>query len=116
LFIAACGSPLQERNCTQDIRPGIWLWIVDSATGLPLAAGALAVAQEGMYLDTLFNPNPFDSSNALVTGVAERAGTYQLTVSHIDYNPWLREGMHVTRGKCHVNPILDTAYLVPSPP
>src|SRR5207248_3026156 len=93
--------------CTMEARPGISAIVRDSVTGAALAAGAIAVVREGAFLDTL------RGVDSLVSGVFERAGIYQLQVSHSGYQPWSRNGVRVSAGECHVETVRVVVLLVP---
>lgn len=112
---AACDDAARGFACTAEVRPGIVLEILDSVTNLPAAFGAVVVAKEAGYEDTLRMRGSIDSANAFVAGAFERAGTYALTVNQAGYVPWSQGSVQVTRGPCHVNPVQMTAHLLPSP-
>ena len=100
----ACGlTPV----CTLEARPGISAVVRDSVTGAGLAVGTIAVAREGVFLDTL------RGVDSLLWGVYERAGTYQLQVSRSGYQSWSRNGVRVSGGDCHVETARVLVLLVP---
>lgn len=116
LFSAACSSvndPGGGVVCTTEARAAISITVVDSLTGQPTAfTGLFARAVDGTYADSAsFFTNP--GSGAVSTGLAyERKGTYAVTVGAAGYQNWVKTGVNVTAGECHVNGVLLTARLV----
>ena len=102
---AACSD--FGKVCTAEARPGIRAVVRDSVTRAGLAAGTLAVAREGAFVDTL------RGIDSLMSGVHERAGTYQVQVSRSGYHPWARNGVRVSEGECHVETARVVVLLVP---
>jgi hypothetical protein len=70
--------------------------VVDAATATPVPGSLLAVASEGAFVDTL--ERVFD----VWAGVIEREGVYRLEVAAPGYHFWIREGIRVRGGACHV--------------
>lgn len=116
LFSSACGSvndPGDGLVCTTEARAAISLTVVDSLTGQPAAfTGLFARAVDGTYVDSAsFFTSP--GSGAVSTGLAyERKGTYTVTVGAAGYQNWVKTGVNVTAGECHVNGVVLTARLV----
>ena len=109
LMVAACNST--EENpvaCTTEARAAINVDVRDSLTGQPAAAGAIGVAAEGSYADTL---DAFSATS--LGGAYERAGTYAVTVRKPGYREWRRDGVVVTSDPCHIRPVQLQARLVP---
>lgn len=106
-LLAGCDLPF-ETACTDELRSGIAVSIVDAQTGASLAnlEGARAIAREGAYADTAM----FYGSSA---GIAyERVGTYTVTVEHPDYLLWSQSGVRVREADCgHVRTEPVTARL-----
>jgi hypothetical protein len=93
LLTASCDFPL---SCTLEARWGIRATVVNATTGAPVPGPLVAVAFEGALADTL--QRVFD----VWAGVIERAGVYRLAVSAEGYQLWIREGVRVREGRCHV--------------
>src|SRR4029077_10742261 len=107
IVTAACDGGL---ICTSEARPGISAIVRDSVTGAGLATGAVAVARERAFVDTL------RGRDSVMRGAYERAGTYQLEVSRSGYQPWAKSGVRVAEGKCHVATTRLAVFLVPTSP
>jgi hypothetical protein len=94
--------------CTLEARAGITVDVRDSASNTPAGKGSRIIAQEGAVADTsqqtLFGDGPYGL-------VYERAGTYTLSVTQNGYQPWIKTGVQVTKGSCHVNGVAITARL-----
>ena len=97
--------------CTEEARPGLSITVRDSLTGAAVANGVEVVAREGAWADTA-------QGSLLGSGVYslvyERAGVYDVTVSHPSYQVWVRAAVRVTEDECHVRTVLLVARLVPS--
>lgn len=96
--------------CTEEARPGLSITVRDSVTNTPIATGAEIVAREGEYADTA-------RGSLLGSGVYalayERAGVYDVTVSHPAYRLWTRAAVRVTADECHVQTVSLVARLQP---
>jgi hypothetical protein len=115
LFAVVACSGSTSPVCTQEIRPGLAVYVENSITGVGIASGASLVAQEGAYKDSVAAPDgrpDIDASPLLAA--AERAGTYQVTVTKTGYTPWTQSNVRVTANVCHVNTVTLTALLQPS--
>jgi hypothetical protein len=98
--MACTKKPAEEQvMCTMEARSALAIVVVDSATGAGLASAAMAVVTEGAFTDTL------RGVDSLLSGVHERAGTYRVEVTAPGYQPWMREGVLVTRDVCHVQTV-----------
>ena len=99
LPLAACEF---GQVCTTRIEFGITVTIVDSVSGEPRAAEAVAVARDGEYVDTL-SPSRFQGGVLISRqGVPERPGFYEVSVQAPGYLDWVQEGVMVRPGDCHV--------------
>jgi hypothetical protein len=79
----------------------IVLDITDSLTGAPAADGAVAIARDGAYVDTLRSRDrPEHPPGTVLSGVAYRQGTYDITVTKPGYRAWTRTGVVVTYSNC----------------
>ena len=98
--------------CTEEARPGLSVTVRDSVTGAAIASGVEIVAREGEYADTA-------RGSLLGSGVYalayERAGSYDVTVSHPSYQVWTRAAVRVTADECHVQTVSLLARLKPLP-
>ncbi len=117
LISAACGSvndPGDELVCTTEARAAISLTVVDSLTGQPAAfTGLFARVADGTYTDSTTHFFTTPGSGAVSTALAyERKGSYTVTVGAAGYQNWVKTGVNVTAGECHVNGVVLTARLV----
>ncbi len=97
--------------CTEEARPGLSITVRDSVTGAAVASGVEIVAREGQYADTARGSLLGSGVYALVY---ERAGSYDVTVSHPSYQVWARAAVRVTADECHVQTVAVVARLVPT--
>ncbi len=111
LVLSACSqnSP-QPRVCTALFAYGITVTVVDSVTGAPAASGAVLVARDGAYTDSVPTPGSWPNTSS-VAGAGERAGTYTVTILKPGYKPWTQTGVTVTKDECHVRGVALTAKL-----
>ena len=90
--------------CSTQYARGLELEIRDSRTGVPAAEGAVAIARDRWYVDTL----PLigwdaEGRQLYVGGLHERPGVYSVTVQKPGYRDWLVDRLELTRDECHVN-------------
>ena len=111
--VACAGST--SPVCTEDVRPALAVYVKDAVTGAGVASGASLVAREGSYKDSVAAPEGRpDLDNSPLYAAAERAGTYQLTVTKTGYGAWTQSNVRVTANECHVNTATLTALLQPT--
>lgn len=110
LVVGACDI-FGSEVCTLSIEPGIRVTITDSVSGEPRAADAVGVAREGMFVDTL-RPG-VSQGNVMISrqGADERPGFYEVVVRAPGYAEWVRNGVIVRAGDCHVNSVQLEARL-----
>lgn len=102
--------------CTAIAVPGIQVDVRDSVTGLPATDGALGIARDGAYADTLETlPTMGPLPSPTMLGAWERQGTYDVTVSRTNYLTWSAAGVRVTGDACHVTTVKLEANLQPGP-
>lgn len=107
-LMLACSTD-DSGGCLENVLPAIVVEIRDSTTSAPLAAGAVALVVDGAFSDTLRLVTPQDS--LFREGPDERAGTYDLTISHPGYATWTRSNIVVSRDACHVRTVQILAFL-----
>lgn len=92
--------------CTAAISRGIEVEVRDAQSGQPAAQGALGIAREGSYVDTLqivgWTSHPSAETALVVGGVEERPGLYSVRVEKVGYQPWERSGVRAEKGVCGV--------------
>jgi len=112
VLLPACRqSPSATPVCTMIFVYGLSVDVRDAVTGAGIAAGAVVVARDGDYSETL-ESGVVDSVS--VHGAGERAGTYIITVTRPGYAAWGSPPVTVTADQCHVHPALVTARLTPA--
>lgn len=109
----ACSASISP-VCTQEARPALTVYVKDSLTNAGTASGASLVVREGSYEDSVAAPDGRpDLDNSPLSAAAERAGTYQVTVTKNGYATWVKSNVRVTKNLCHVNTVTLTALLQP---
>ena len=104
------------RYCTTEAIAAISVEIRDVADARPLADSATARVTDGSFSDTLMVcALTMDYRPLSRCGVWERPGTYDVLVTRRGYLPWSQTGVHVSRGKCHVEPSHLRASLASAP-
>lgn len=114
LFGLAAGcreSPNPGPVCTMIFVYGLSVEVRDAVTGAGIASGAVVVARDGSYSETL-ESGPADSVS--VHGAGERAGTYTIIVTRPGYAAWTSPPVTVTADECHVHPEVVQARLAPA--
>jgi len=101
--------------CTSEARASIIVWVRDSVSGAPIAAGATLVLQDGAFADSITAADHFPNDWALQTMNSwERPGTYSVTVRRPGYADWSASNVVVSDGRCHVQTVVLTARLQPA--
>src|SRR5687767_8031193 len=95
LLAITSGACSGDNVCTAEPRLGISLEIRDSATNAPAAAGAIAVATDGAYVDSVNVTTPLHANLA-----GNRGGTYTVRVRKNGYSIWQRNNIVVPGGQC----------------
>ncbi|MCG8469403.1 MAG: carboxypeptidase-like regulatory domain-containing protein [Gemmatimonadetes bacterium] len=104
---SACGDTPEPIVCTDEFVYGL---IVDvhEGSGGPGTEGAVGVAIDGSFADTL---QSFDSVR--MVGAGERSGTYDVTIEKDGFATWSTANITVTADECHVTPVRLDAVLIP---
>jgi hypothetical protein len=102
LILGACG--ITDLVCTDEAAASLNVTVVDSVSEAPVL-DAVVWVQDGVFQDTL------EGGGGLWYGPWERAGTYDVHVEHPDYRSWLKSGVTVEDGRCHVQSRSLTARL-----
>ena len=110
LGLVSCDA-VEPLACTDQFVYGLAVEVVDATNGVGLAASATLTLRDGDFLQT--STESFDGLTLL--GAGERAGTYEVTVSHPGYADWMRSSIEVTADECHVIPVTLRAELVALP-
>ena len=116
-FVAGCSGPSLTNSpatCAAVYTPAVSIVVVDSISGVPLAAVASGTVQMPGVSDTLHHGSaPADS---LMFG-GSSPGTYGVTVTRAGYQPWARTGIVVAASAVCVAPVtVDLrARLQPAP-
>lgn len=105
VILAGCGESASPICSTQWVY-GLRIEVRDRATGAPAATGALVVAREGSYAETLRVVHELEA-----VGADERAGRYSLTISKPGYLTWEARGIRVSHDECHVKTVVVQAAL-----
>ena len=114
LVTSGCRLLDKERVCTLELRSGVSVSVRDSTTGAFAASGAKLVVRDGAYADSVSLPATPGATDAMsLGGAGERPGVYSLTVTKPGYRDWVKTGVRVTKGDCHVNTVALTALLQP---
>lgn len=88
-------------GCGEDgfARPGIVIEVRDARTGMPAWYDATVIARDGAYADTiagpLGHPPEYKDRVVLLWAAENRTGTYEVTITHPQYQTWYREGIRV---------------------
>ena len=115
LLALGCNTGPDEVACTENLAYGLTVRVTDSVTGVPAGRLATVVAQEGAYQETLLFMGDLGVADSLTFfGAAERAGTYQISVSKAGYQTWTRGGLEVLADVCHVHGVTVDAKLQPA--
>lgn len=101
LTTACDGQLIDPIQCTEELRAGITVEVVDRSTGQPLADEATLTLREADYVETW--TEAFDGRT--LAGAWERAGTYQVAVALDGYHIWIGSSVVVTTDVCHVHPV-----------
>jgi hypothetical protein len=106
-LVGACAEnpPLA---CTEEARPGLSVTVRDSVTSATVTDGVEVVAVEGAFADTARGSL---LGSGVYSLVYERAGSYEVTVTHPAYKTWRQSAVRVTADECHVRTVSLLARL-----
>jgi len=102
LPLAACG--LEPRACTTEAVAGINVAPRDSVTNVLITDSVSGFVAEGAYRDTL-------TSGTYLAAAYERPGVYTVHLSRPGFRHWVRGGIEVEEGECHVVPVTVVARM-----
>jgi hypothetical protein len=92
--------------CPAVISRGIEVEVRDAHSGQPAAQGAVGIAREGSYVDTLqivgWTSHPSAETALVLGGVEDRPGLYSMRVEKVGYQTWERSGVRAEKGVCGV--------------
>lgn len=108
-----CGIE-QPVVCGTSLGYGITVVVRDSVTGQAAAQGALAVARDGTYADTLRIIEGASGPPLMLGGVRSRTGTYTVRIEKPGYRPWDARDVNVYSGECGIQTTARTANLAPA--
>jgi len=111
LLVGVIAAGCESAVCTLEARSAFGITVTDSITGANLAPTATVRVTEGSFSDTLVAFPAPPASNAIYSGLYERAGVYEVTVTHPAYLTWRRTNVRVSDGICHVEPQVFTVRL-----
>jgi hypothetical protein len=118
LTLTACDAitGLFPGDCTTMPVPAIRIDVVDSITGVTIGSGATVRVRDGSFTYSLVVPtDPTSGAPGPISLGFERAGVYQISVSHPEYRDWSASDVRVTRDRCHVRTAILVARLVHAP-
>ena len=116
LAAAAAGLLMACEPCDTSIVPSIVVEVVDSVTGEAAASGALGLATDGGYTDTLQAYGVDEIGRPLsLASRGERVGTYSVRVTQTGYAVWERGNVRIRSEGCHTSQAELTARLQPAP-
>jgi hypothetical protein len=88
---------LTSGDCTTMAVPAISVTVVDSVTGASLSQGTTVRVRDGLFSDSVTVAGSPGDTERIAIGLAyERAGTYQVTVSHPGFVDWAVDNVRVT--------------------
>jgi hypothetical protein len=88
---------VNETPCTTNVVQGLEV-LITNAQNLPVTTGIMVTASDGDYVEQL----QLDPTSNVYMGAFERAGTYVITVTGVDYLPYTSESVKVEADRCHV--------------
>jgi hypothetical protein len=110
LVLGACST---DYLCTTSVEPSIVVEVRDAVTGANLTTGARGAIRQGSFVDSLRVHSWMGGEVRTRAAGQEHAGTFRVTVEHDGYVPWVRNGVVVEEGACHVRTVSVVAELVP---
>lgn len=113
--VSACAS--EAVLCPAVVARSIEVEVRDASSGAPAAAGAVGVATEGSYRDSLllagWSGPPSDATALILGGGPHRPGTYEVRVVKPQYLPWVETAVVHSNGSCGGSTTRLQANLVP---
>lgn len=105
LSIAALSACSPETVlCPAVVTRSVEVEVRDAFSGAPAAAGAIGVATEGLFRDSLILTGwagpPSDATALVLGGGPHRPGTYQVYIEKPNYLPWVETAVVHSEGSC----------------
>jgi hypothetical protein len=110
LVLVACNW-LVGPVCTLSIEPALRVSFVDSMTARPIVTESKAVVVDGTYADTAIADRSPDATIAILA--MERPGIYRVEAIADGYRTWVKDGVRVREGECHVETVEIEALMQP---
>jgi len=110
LFCFNCNSDdNNDISCTLEFIYGLNITLIDADTTQVITSNVELIITEGSYQETLMN---LDGSEYFI-GAGERAGTYILNITAINYEDYTSEPIVISEDICHVIPQVLAITLQP---
>lgn len=95
--------------CTQVYVYGLSVTLKNAQTNEPITEGITVIAKDGSYEEQLVL---FEGGNNFI-GAGERAGTYTIEITSVDYQDIATDPVEVAEDECHVVPKSIEIFLQP---
>lgn len=113
--LAGCDGPTYPISCPdRGPGPAIRVIVLHADTNEPID-DALAIAEDGAFVDSARSGVHYDGQPRPAALATERPGTYEVTVEKEGFSTWKRSGVEITEGLCGAKPVALIAGLVPYP-
>ncbi len=113
LSISACDSESPVLPCLLYAEIGILATVMDSISGGAVSADSVVgTVTDGLYVERV-RTTPAQALTGFYFA-EERAGVYQVAIAAEGYEPWIADGVSVTRDECHVRRVTLSARLRPA--
>lgn len=106
----ACDGTTEPVLCTEELRAGIVLTVIDPISAAPILTGVTVTFQDGDYQETYTSTS---APSGVFAGAYERPGTYVVAAAKDGFETWIRTGVEVAQGECHVATVELQAVLQP---
>ena len=112
VLLAGCDVIGIGRECTDELRFGLNVNVVDEATGNTIRNVPItATARDGSFVETHTVTYSDGGPVFPLSFAGERAGIYTVEVSAPGYVAWSQSNIRVREDGCHVQPVTITARL-----
>ena len=103
-FPAECAASIREEG-------GVFVSVLDSASGAPIGNAVSATAIDGRYFDAVTTPDSLTYTSSPIGLGIERVGKYDVYISKAGYRPWVAYNVVVKAFTCGPDHATVTAKL-----
>lgn len=99
--------------CSAERRPGIAVTLQTRERLRRPSTVTVVIRRGSATVDSASRTLPSAAPTSAVAGAYEQAGRYSVVILSDAFEPWVRDGIDVSRDRCHVHTVRLSALLTP---